>query len=160
MLRSPPAHLLSHHLAAILLLALAFSLQAEEPVVPKLPTLKSPHSVVGLFYPERAVRLGQQGRVLVEFAISPKGRPVDVAVTAAEPQGVFNDTVTSYIRALQFDVPTDWEASGAARVKYHISFVFLLRPCREGVPCDDIVQFPADSSVMITRPPLAPAPKH
>jgi TonB family protein len=160
MLRSRPSHLLSHHLAPILLCALAFSLQAEEPVLPKLPKIKNPHSVAGLFYPMRAVRLSQQGRVLVEFAISPEGRAVDVTVAAAEPQGVFDDTVTSYIRGLQFDVPTNWEASGAALLKYHISFAFLLRPCRDGVPCDDIPQFPADSSVTITRPPVAPAPKH
>jgi len=96
----------------------------------------------------------------VEFAISAKGRVTDFAVTSAEPPGVFDSVVTAYVRALQFDVPSDWEASGGAAHKFHFGFVFLLRPCRDGGPCQELEPLPADQSFTVKTEPLALPTKH
>jgi TonB family protein len=110
-----------------------------------------------MFYPAQALRLNQQGRALVEFSISARGRTSDVAIVSAEPPGIFDSTVAKFVRELQFDVPGNWMASGGPQHKYHLSFVFLLRPCRDPTPCDQIASFPADDTYTVTTAPL-PAP--
>ena len=149
MLRLLPLHLLA--LSLVTSLACIAS-NADEAAPLKVPHIKS---FSGLFYPNSAKRLDQQGRVLVEFAISPKGRVTDLVVASAEPPGVFDSAVTTYVRALQFDVPSDWGASGAASHKFHFSFLFLLRPCRETGPCQELEPLPADQSVTVKTAPLA-----
>jgi TonB family protein len=154
----PTSYLLPLGLAVMLCVFGAFS-PADEAPSPKLPALKK-SGLPALFYPAPARRLSQQGRVLVEFAISPKGRVVDASVTSADPRGVFDDTAISYVRALEFDVPADWESSGGPNHRYHFSFVFLFRPCLDTTPCEELAPLPADRSVTVTTPPLAPAPGH
>lgn len=151
MLQSALSRLLPY--GAILSFMLGLSSQADEVASPKLPQLVRP---IDLYYPEPARRLNQQGRVLVEFQISRKGRAVDATIVSAEPQKVFDRVVTEYMRAVEYSVPGDWEASGGSHHKYRISFVFLLRPCREGEPCEEPAGFPADTSVTVTGSPLAP----
>jgi TonB family protein len=94
------------------------------------------------YYPAPAKRLSQEGRVLVAFKISSAGRAVDIRIAAAEPQVVFDGTVTALIRGLEFTVPSDWEASGRSHREYTFSFVFRLSPCL--APCEPLAPFPAD----------------
>jgi TonB family protein len=134
-------------------------LRAEEA---ELPTLPKPITVPCLnddFYPSPAMRLGQEGRVLVEFKISSKGRAVDVRIAAAEPQGVFDRSVIGFMRCMEFAVPTDWEASGGTHHEYTISFVFRLRPCPGSVPREEPVTFPADyRPIIVTGSTICVAP--
>lgn len=109
-------------------------------------------------YPPAARRRGLQGRVLVEFTISPTGRVDDPpTVLAAEPE---NDTVLPegalmYMRAARFAVPADWQAAGGPSRKFRCSFVFLLRPCRENDACDEPAPyFGADRWFTITASPI------
>jgi TonB family protein len=148
MLRLPPVHLLALSLVAALV---CVSSRADETAPVKVPHIKN---FSGLFYPNSAKRLDQQGRVLLEFAISAKGRATDLAVTSAEPPGVFDGVVAKYVQALQFEVPSDWEASGGARRKFHFGFLFLLRPCRDTGPCEELEPFPADQSFTVKTAPL------
>jgi TonB family protein len=144
---------LSSYCVAVMLSCIFCSpLQADDAEGAKLPKFKP--GALG-YYPNAALRLSQQGRVLVEFEISPEGRAVDLTITSSEPQGVFDKTVTMYVLGGQFDVPSDWETSGGTHRRYHMSFLFLLRPCRATGPCEELAPFPADGSVTVTRPPLA-----
>lgn len=106
----------------------------------RLPKLKSSEPTADS-YPPAARRLGVQGRVLVEFTISPRGRvgSAPIVVMALEPEGqiILREAALSYLRSAEFDVPSDWEASGGPRHKFRFSFVFLLRPCREAGPCEE-----------------------
>jgi TonB family protein len=135
-------------LAAILGFALCLPSHAEQADSFKLP----PHilSLHGTFYPDSARRLNQQGRVLVEFAISSQGRAIDPSIVTAEPQGIFEQAAQSYVNALAFEVPADWDASGGSRHRFRLSVVFALRPCPEKAPCGEPAQFPADASVKLT----------
>ena len=153
MLRIQPA--LRRCLLAAVTWALCPAVHSDEPQPQPIPHTKNSS---GLFYPAVARRLSQQGRVLVEFEISPKGQVVGLAVLSAEPQGMFDPAVTRYVQALQFDVPGDWEASGGTHHKYRLSFVFLLRPCTPSGPCQELEQFPADMPFKITTEPLPPPP--
>jgi TonB family protein len=148
--------LLALCLAALPLCVVSVSSGADETAPLKLPAVKKMASRVA-FYPTQAKRLNQQGRALVEFSISQQGRTTNVLVSSAEPPGVFDSTVMEFVRELQFDVPGDWVASGGPQHKYHVSFVFLFRPCRNAAPCEEIAPFPADNTIRITTAPL-PAP--
>ena len=130
--------------------------QADEPQSLKLPNLKSTR-MLAAWYPDRARRLDQQGRVLVEFEISLKGRVVNPKIISAEPSDVFEGTVTALVRGWEYDVPSNWESSGGTTHLFRVGFIFLLRPCRATGPCN-VTPFPADTSVTITgdRLPLPP----
>jgi TonB family protein len=106
-------------------------------------------------YPYRAVRLNQEGRVLVEFKISKKGRVSAMAVILAEPSGAFDAVALHYVRDLQFDVPIAWEASGGTNKSFHFGFVFLLRPCQATGPCEELAPYTADRSFWIIQAPLS-----
>src|ERR1700752_3441026 len=115
MLRIQPA--LGRCLLAALTWAVCSPVHSDDSQERPIPHIKN---FSGLFYPAVAKRLSQQGRILVEFEISPKGRVVGLTVVSAEPQGIFDPAVTRYVQALQFDVPGDWEASGGAHHKYRL----------------------------------------
>jgi TonB family protein len=79
-------------------------------------------------YPAHALGMNQQGRVLIEFAISPAGSPVDAKVVTSEPKGSFDRDTMRDFRALRFVVPSDWESSGRSRSRLRLSVVFALKP--------------------------------
>lgn len=109
-------------------------------------------------YPPVARRRGLQGRVLVEFTISPTGRVNDPpTVLAAEPENaaVLQDGALMYMRAVRFAVPADWQAAGGPSRKFRFSFVFLLRPCRQNDACDEPAPyFGADRWFTISASPV------
>ena len=156
--RSPPSRRLLWCLGAVLACTIRPIAHADEGVVWKLPKLRTPAPTAD-FYPLAARRLGIQGRVLVEFVISSKGRVTfpPTVLLAEEPEGrvILQTAALSYVRQAQFDVPSDWQASGGAQHKFRFSVVFLLRPCREAEPCEEPAPyFGADRSFTITAPPV------
>lgn len=108
-------------------------------------------------YPMQAARLQQQGRVLVQFDISPEGRATGVAIIASEPTGVFDRSALSIVNAWKFDLPSDWSGSDASMHHYTFSVIYHLGPCPSTNSCDGIDAFPADAATVVTlqlgRPP-------
>ncbi|MBV8910345.1 MAG: energy transducer TonB, partial [Gammaproteobacteria bacterium] len=112
-------------------------------------------------YPLAARRLDIQGRVLVEFTISPTGRVprAPTVLLAEEPEGrvILQTAASNYVRGMQFKVPTNWNAVGGPHHKFRVSFVFLLRPCPDGALYEEPAPyFGADRWFKITAPPLEP----
>ena len=103
-----------------------------------------------LGYPAPARRLNQQGRILVEFSISPTGQLTDAELIAAEPQGFFGTARLEELRRWRFDVPSDWESSGGNRQRFRLSVVFALKPCPGGPNCVAPVAYDADLKVTIS----------
>jgi TonB family protein len=55
-----------------------------------------------LHYPERALRLRREGRVVIEFRIGHDGAPQDVRVVEADPPGLFEQSALRYASGLRF----------------------------------------------------------
>lgn len=55
-----------------------------------------------LHYPERALRLRREGRVVVEFRIGQDGAPEDVRVVEAVPPGLFEQSALRYAAGLRY----------------------------------------------------------
>lgn len=55
-----------------------------------------------LHYPERALRLRREGRVIVEFRIGHDGAPQDVRVVEAVPPGLFEQSALRYAAGLRY----------------------------------------------------------
>ncbi len=84
-----------------------------------------------LAYPGAAQRAGLQGRVLLAFNISSRGRAEDVLIMSAEPSEEFDAAATRAVRQVRFTVPDDWEESGGAAHRFTLSVLFKLSPCVE-----------------------------
>lgn len=82
-----------------------------------------------LTYPSSAQRAGVQGRVLVAFNITKKGRADDVEIVNAEPADDFDAVASKAVKQVRFTVPDDWEASGGAAHRFQLSVLFKLNPC-------------------------------
>lgn len=55
-----------------------------------------------LLYPERALRLRREGRVVVEFQIGMDGATQDVRVVEAVPPGLFEQSALRYAAGLRY----------------------------------------------------------
>jgi TonB family protein len=116
------------------------------------------HVISAMLYPSSARRLNQQGRVWIEFSISPQGRATRIKVLAAEGPRSLEETVEKYMRDVRFDVPTDWAASGGAARTFRWSVLFQLRPCPGGV-CEELKPFAEHETVIkLTASPVYPRP--
>jgi TonB family protein len=78
----------------------------------------------GPIYPLMAAHLGQQGRVLVDFQLSGKGKPISLTVVAAEPGDTFVSAAMLYVKAHTCDAKAVDDDT-----HYRLSFVFALEPC-------------------------------
>lgn len=65
-----------------------------------------------LHYPERALRLRREGRVIVEFHIGSDGAPHDVRVIEAIPPGLFEQSALRYAAGLRYTPEGGREAEG------------------------------------------------
>jgi TonB family protein len=144
-----------HVLVGILIVARALgpSAAANEstPAVrPRLPPAKSIGDV--LYYQEEARRSGREGRVELEFNIGADGKANHVAVLLADDQLLARDA-RELLRAIRFDVPSDWQSSGLGSTRYRLGMVYCLPPSGQNE------QFAEDVSKMIitaARVPGAP----
>ena len=84
-------------------------------------------------YPSAALKDRLQGRVLVSFSITKRGRIADENVIEAEPVGTFEEAALELVSKVKFAVPGDWEDLAGPLQRYRLSVVFKLYPCPE--PC-------------------------
>lgn len=66
-------------------------------------------------YPSRALKNGVEGWVQVTFDIAPSGKPVDIKVVAAEPEGTFNDAAVKSVEKWRFSPSRNQETGLAVR---------------------------------------------
>ncbi len=97
---------------------------AAKPALPQLSVELS-----SLSYPNNAQRAGVQGRVLVAFTITKKGRADNIEIVSAEPAAEFDLVATKAVKQVRFTVPEDWETSGADQHRFQLSVLFKLGPC-------------------------------
>ena len=84
-------------------------------------------------YPDAARKSELQGRVLVSFSISKKGRVDDELIVESEPIEVFDKAALELVKKIKFAVPDNWEDLAGPLQRYRLSVVFKLYPCPE--PC-------------------------
>ncbi|HEX2585083.1 MAG TPA: energy transducer TonB [Steroidobacteraceae bacterium] len=104
-------------------------------------------------YPFPALKNAVQGRVLLEFTITRRGKIDDVTVVDSEPQGMFDTAAKKTLGAIKFTPPKDWEDTGGALHRFTMSVVFKLTRCPT-TPC--VVPQPhdtADDFLIITAAP-------
>lgn len=80
-----------------------------------------------LHYPERALRLRREGRVIVEFRIGDDGAPQDVRVVEAVPPGLFEQSALRYAAGLRYHPeegkpPHPLESMGRSRQRLEVRF--------------------------------------
>jgi TonB family protein len=80
-------------------------------------------------YPSAQQKQGVQGRVLVAFTITKRGRASDPVVVSADPPGEFDAVAIKAIKQVRFTVPDDWADSGDSAYQYQLSVLFKLSPC-------------------------------
>ncbi len=104
--------------------ALAQAPPATTPVLPQLSV-----DLNSLQYPSAAQRAGLQGRVLVAFSITKRGRADELEVVEAEPVGEFDAVAIKAIRQVRFTVPDDWQDSGNVEHRFQMTVLFKISPC-------------------------------
>jgi len=128
-------------LLTVLLSPFMLSAQEAPPAKRALPQLNVDLSSVT--YPSALQRQGVQGRVLVAFTITKRGKVNDPVVVSSEPAGEFDSAAIRAVKQVHFTVPDDWEASGDSAYQYQLSVLFKLSPC---VAPDCVAPKPHDSA--------------
>lgn len=83
-------------------------------------------------YPRRALRVGTEGRVLMEFTITAEGNVVDAAVVEAEPRGLFDSAALQAIRQWQYQPFSRDGVPVARRASQVLEFRLHAEPVRRG----------------------------
>jgi outer membrane biosynthesis protein TonB len=130
----------------------------------KLPPMEAP--VKMSYYPVAAAKVGIQARVLVEFTISGIGKVDNVNVLVSEPDSTatpvsglpyaaqFDNSVRTALKDVKFEVPNDWESSGAALHRFQLSYVFKIDPCPASRVCvEPLAHESADDWMVISIQP-------
>ena len=112
-------------LLAALWLSPGMSLSAE----PKHSLPQMAVDLGSVSYPSSALRQALQGRVLVAFTITRKGRADNPTILNAEPEKEFDSIAIKAVKQVKFTVPDTWEASGDSAYQYQLSVLFKLYPC-------------------------------
>lgn len=73
-------------------------------------------------YPPDALRRGVEGYVTLEFTVSASGRVRDVAITEAQPEGVFERAVREAVRGWRFEPATEGGEPVPQRVRHRFDF--------------------------------------
>jgi TonB family protein len=115
-------------LLTALLLSPAAMLSAQQPPAKHaLPQLTV--DLGSVTYPGALQRQGVQGRVLVAFTITKRGKVNDPVIVDSEPVGDFDSVAIKAIKQVRFTVPDEWEDSGDSAYQYQLSVLFKLSPC-------------------------------
>jgi TonB family protein len=101
-------------------------------------------------YPEQGKRRNLQGRVLVEFAIDPRGAPVSVTISQADADPVLQAGALKLMRAMRYDV-TSAGFDAAESLPFRLTIKFCLPDCT------GIATFPDSEELTIRGGPLLPA---
>jgi TonB family protein len=110
-------------LAAHLQVALADAAAAES-VLPKLKSTGSP-----AYYPDKAKRIGAEGRALLEFNISAAGRATGISIESSDGSTLLSDLAVTILKGDVFDLSEVAESADSRNTRYRMSFVFELAPC-------------------------------
>lgn len=81
-----------------------------------------PGTAVQPEYPRDALRRGQEGFVTLRFTVTASGAVDDVAITEAEPEGVFEEPVRRAIRQWRFQPATRAGEPVDQRVRHRFDF--------------------------------------
>ena len=80
------------------------------------------------WYPAPATRLHLQGRVLLQFTISPKGQAMAARVLESDADRLLQDHALILLQHTTFDV-ADPRFNAADDTPFRVTFRFCLRPC-------------------------------
>ena len=100
-----------------------------------LPQKVSP---LGAYYSDKARRLGLTGRSCLAYSVDPAGRSQKISVLESAG-AVLDDHAKKLLSALQFDVPTDWAATGGPAKRYRMGFIFELSNKPKVPPFEDAI---------------------
>jgi TonB family protein len=119
--------------------------------IPKLPHAFQPENDREWF-PPKARRMGMEGRVLVAFDITARGRAEHISVIWSESE-IFESSAVNMLESTRFNVPSDWSENGAWK-RWRMGFVYRLSP---GCQSDQFA-IPVAETVTITGSRLSGAP--
>jgi TonB family protein len=105
-------------------------------------------------YPPASRRLGEEGRVLVEFHLDEHRQPITLTISEAEGSARLNVAAMRVIKALQFD-PSD-RSTSHPKYTYRVTVIFCLQPGN----CDQISAYPDTEAVFVkgTKLPVLDLP--
>lgn len=126
--------------------ALALTLIAACVSTPRLPRWTP---VTDDYYPPVSRRLGEQGRVLVEFRLNRLRQPLDLTIPEADPSLRLKDGAMKVVMGLHFD-PSD-KTKPNEKHTYRVTVIF----CLGSDDCNGAPSFPGTESVIVR----APAPR-
>lgn len=100
-------------------------------------------------YPPASRRLGEEGRVLIEFNLDGHRRTVAPRVTKSAGGARLDVAALRLIQDLPFD-PSDHQKPSSG-LTYRVTVIFCLKPGH----CDDLVPFPGTEPMLVkaTKPP-------
>ena len=133
---------------------LTLSLLASCASTPQLPKL---YPISDDSYPPYSRRLGEEGRVLVEFHLDTRRRPFDVIIRRTDPKPYpeyhqelarsrLNEGAMRVVRSLPF-VESD-KTKPNSKHAYRATIIFCLQPG----DCDAMVPFPGTEAIMVKAP--------
>lgn len=121
---------------------------------PRSPKLFNPKDISNDWYPPASRRLGEEGRVLVEFHLGQRWSPQDVTILQSDPTtngGRLSEGARKVVvGALRVDTS---ERIKPTR-KYRLTVIFCLQPGN----CDSFVAFPGTESVIVKGTPIERQP--
>lgn len=108
-----------------------------------LPKLKP---IPAARYPPAAARLGEEGRVLVEFNLDKQRQPFGLRIAASDGSVRLEKGAERLIKSLPFD-PSDRSKPRPTHT-YRVTAIFCLRPGH----CDDLAPFPGTEAIVVEAP--------
>jgi TonB family protein len=121
--------------------------QPSAPAVRKLPRSQFASNVD--WYPTKAKKAHDTGRVLVGFRIDAKGKAESIKVLKAEAPRILRTAATNFVSDLNFDT-SDPAYNPADPTLYAISVRFCI------IDCGTLVGFPGYEDARITGSPVSP----
>jgi len=123
---------------------------AHKPAAP--PPRKLPHSQFPSnidWYPTKAKKEHDTGRVLVGFTIDSKGKATSLKILKAEAPRILREAALNFVTDMSFDV-TDPAYNAADPTPYALSVRFCI------IDCGTLVGFPGYEDARITGSPVSP----
>jgi TonB family protein len=91
---------------------------------PALPKIKASKALI---YPDKALRLGLEGKVVIAFDIDAQGRAMNSSMVSSDDD-LFVKSSLDFVAGLYFDLPKDEHGAEMRQARYRIGFVFCLPP--------------------------------
>jgi len=117
------------------------------PTARKLPRSQFPPNID--WYPTKAKKEHDTGRVLVGFTIDSKGKAASLKILKAEAPRILRTAALNFVTDMSFDV-TDPAYNPADPTPYALSVRFCI------VDCGTLVGFPGYEDARITGSPVSP----